>query len=94
MAVPVEIVILLFRLLPPVVAIETDEQDNVPAPTATILWSPLPVPEFIVRAPDIVRELEPAIVTVLALFPALIVREDQTAATSTVTEILLFITTV
>lgn len=92
-AVPVDMVRKFVLLLPPVVAMDTEAQVNVPAPTAIVLSSPLPDPELIVMAPVTVKELDPLIVTAIIVPPEFMVSDAHSAATFTVTLIPLLITT-
>jgi len=84
-AVPVDIVKKLVRLSLPVTSIVIEAQVKVPAPTARVLSSPEPVPEFIVIAPVTANEFVPEMETVVAVPPALIVKLAQVAAVLTVT---------
>ncbi|WP_300978339.1 hypothetical protein, partial [Flavobacterium sp.] len=62
--VPVDIDILEYLSSLFVTAIEIDAADKVPAPTASTLSAPEPVPAFIVIAPETINEFVPLIVTV------------------------------
>ena len=72
-----------FLLLFPVAEIETDPHETDPAPTAKNLFAPAALPLLIVIVPLTVKLFPAEILRVLAAFPPIKVRLEQTAAVFT-----------